>query len=89
MSDRLLVLHESTPDPSVRHANVAPEQTYDQGVASETDLVTLYGSARPVPDDGRREEITVTRATYEEARDAVYARVPEGWQLLGLSTWPC
>lgn len=62
---------------------------YDLVVASETDLVTLYASARPSPEDGRREEITVTRATYDEARDAVYARVPEGWQLLGLSTWPC
>lgn len=82
------MLHGSTPSPSVRHT-VETEQTYDQVVASETDLVTLYASARPNPDDGRREEITVTRATYDEARDAVYARVPEGGQLLGLSTWPC
>lgn len=62
-------------------------------MASEPDLVTLYASARPRPidgvDDGRREQISVTRATYEEARTAVDARVPDGWQLLGLSTWPC
>ncbi len=61
-------------------------------VASESDLVTLYASARPRPvvgvDDDRREEISVTRATYEEARSAVDARVPDGWQLLGLSRWP-
>ena len=31
----------------------------------------------------------MTRATYDEARDAVYARTAEGWQLLDLSTWPC
>lgn len=83
------MFHGSTPSPSVRHTTVETEQTYDQVVASETDLVTLYASARPIPDDGRREKITVTRATYDEARDAVYARAPEGWQLLGLSTWPC
>ncbi|NYI81242.1 hypothetical protein [Nocardioides panzhihuensis] len=62
-------------------------------MASESDLVTLYAKARPKPvdgvDDGQRQEITVTRATYAEAREAVDARVPEGWQLLGLSTWPC
>ncbi|MGH3352296.1 MAG: hypothetical protein ACRDPS_16630 [Nocardioides sp.] len=61
-------------------------------MASESDLVTLYASARPRPvvgvDDDRREEISVTRATYEEARSAVDARVPDGWQLLGLSRWP-
>lgn len=69
------------------------EQTYDLLVASESDLVTLYAKARPKPvdgvDDGQRQEITVTRATYAEAREAVDARVPEGWQLLGLSRWPC
>lgn len=83
------MLDGSTPTPSVRHTNVDVEQTYDQVMASETDTVTLYTSARPNPDDGRRQEITVTRATYNEARDAVYARIPEGWHLLGLSTWPC
>ncbi len=83
------MFHGSTPCPTLRETAVDIEQTYDGSVASEPDLVTLYASARPIPDDGRREEVTVTRATYDEAREAVCARVPEGWQLLGLSTWPC
>lgn len=59
-------------------------------VSSAPDLVTLYGGIRPWPvDDGRREELAITRATAEDARDALIARVPEGWQLLGLSRWPC
>lgn len=61
-------------------------------MASESELVTLYATARPRPidgvDEGQREEITVTRATYSEAREALDARVPEGWQLLGISQWP-
>lgn len=72
-------------------ARFEAEQTYDLLVAS--DLVTLYASARPCPvdgvDDGRRQELPAARVTYQEAREAVDARVPEGWQLLGLSTWPC
>jgi len=73
-----------------RGARVSASPTYDLAVSSDPTLVTIYGGIRPWPvDDGRREELSITRGTYEEARDALVARVPEGWQLLGLSPWPC
>lgn len=52
------------------------------------ELVTVYGTVRPRVDDGRREDLAVTRGTYRDAYDALTARVPEDWILLGVSTWP-
>lgn len=52
------------------------------------ELVTVYGTVRPSVDDGRRADLTATRSTYRDAYDALTARVPEDWILLGVSTWP-
>lgn len=52
------------------------------------ELVTVYGTVRPRVDDGRRQDLTVTRGAYREAYDALTARVPENWILLGVSRWP-
>lgn len=54
-----------------------------------TGTVTVYGTIRPTGQpDAETRRIEATGADYPAARDALTAQVPEGWQLLGISTWP-
>ena len=51
--------------------------------------VTLNTWIRPLPGiDGDKQQIEATGDTYEQAHAALTALVPDGWQMLGLSTWP-
>ena len=51
--------------------------------------VTLHTWIRPRPGtDGEPRRIEATGDTYQQAHAALTAQVPDGWQILGLSTWP-
>jgi hypothetical protein len=54
--------------------------------------VTVYTRIRPTaavndPIPTERRDLQETADTYEAARDALLARVPEGWVALGLGRW--
>lgn len=51
--------------------------------------ITLYGSIRPVGQyDAESTPIEATGADYDTAKAELQGQVPDGWQLLGISTWP-
>ena len=49
-------------------------------------MITLYGSVRL---GNETRELSGEGDTYERAKAALLAQVPEGATLLGLSRWPC
>lgn len=56
--------------------------------------VRIYASIRPKRIDGSDEEpesveISAEGDSYEDARPALDAKVPDGWQMLSISRWPC
>lgn len=61
----------------------------DPDPGPDSGSVTVYGAIRPTGQpDAETRRIQATGTDYPTAHDALTAQVPEGWQLIGVSTWP-